>query len=113
MRRDSLATDQKIRFCRSRDGARIAYAVSGEGPALVKTANWLSHLEHDWESPIWRPLLVELGRHFTVIRYDQRGCGLSDRDVDEISPQACVADLEAVVAAAGVDRFALLGISQG
>ena len=102
-----------IRFCTSRDGVRIAYAVTGRGPPLLKTANWLSHLEHDWESPIWRPWWEEIGKHFTLVRYDQRGCGLSDRDVRDISLEAWVADLEAVADAVGFPRFMLFGLSQG
>ncbi|UCG76150.1 MAG: alpha/beta fold hydrolase [Gemmatimonadota bacterium] len=85
----------------------------GQGPPLVKAANWLSHLEHDQASPVWRHWLRELSRDHTLIRYDERGCGLSDWDVGEFSVDAWVRDLEAVVEAAGLDRFALLGISQG
>jgi pimeloyl-ACP methyl ester carboxylesterase len=98
-------TQQEIRFCRAADGVTLAWARSGRGPALVKAANWLSHLEYDWHSPVWRPLLERLGRHNTVIRYDERGCGLSDRDVDELGFDSWVRDLEAVVDAAGRDRF--------
>ena len=107
------AARQQIRFCTSHDGVRIAYASSGQGPPLVKVANWLSHLEFDWESPVWRPLLTELSRDRTLIRYDERGCGLSDWNVADLSFEAWVRDLETVVNAAGVDRFPLLGISQG
>lgn len=94
--------DQDILFCRTSSGLTLAWARSGEGPPLVKAANWLSHLEHDWTSPVWRPLLERLGRHHTVVRYDERGCGLSDRDVDDLSFEAWVEDLEAVVEAAKV-----------
>jgi len=104
---------QQIRFCSTRDGVRIAYATVGEGPPLIKTANWLNHLEFDWESPIWRHLFRGLARDRRLIRYDARGNGLSDWDVEEISFEAYVRDLESVVEAAGVKRFALLGISQG
>jgi pimeloyl-ACP methyl ester carboxylesterase/DNA-binding CsgD family transcriptional regulator len=79
----------------------------------VKAANWLSHLEHDWNSPVWRPLLERLGARHTVVRYDERGCGLSDREVEDLSFEAWVRDLEAVADAARLDRFPLLGISQG
>ena len=103
---------QQIRFCTSHDGTRIAYATSGRGPALIKVANWLSHLEFDWESPVWSPLLRALSRNRSLIRYDERGCGLSDWNA-ELSFEAWVRDLETVVGAAGVDRFPLLGISQG
>jgi pimeloyl-ACP methyl ester carboxylesterase/DNA-binding CsgD family transcriptional regulator len=103
---------QQIRFCASHDGARIAYATSGSGPPLVKAANWLSHLEFDGASPVWIHLLRELSRHNTLVRYDARGCGLSDWDAD-LSFEAWVRDLEAVAEASGSERFALLGISQG
>jgi pimeloyl-ACP methyl ester carboxylesterase/DNA-binding CsgD family transcriptional regulator len=104
-----------IAFCTASDGLRLAYGVHGRGPAIVKAANWMTHLEHDWHSPVWRHWLEGLGDHHTLIRYDERGCGLSDRDVDEgaFTLERWVSDLETVVDAAGADRFALLGISQG
>ena len=104
---------QEIRFSTTRDGTRLAYAISGAGPPLVKAANWLSHLAYDWESPVWRHWLAELSRRFRLVRYDERGCGLSDWDVGRFSFDDWVDDLEAVVDAAGLDRFPLLGISQG
>jgi len=104
---------QQIRFCTASDGVRIAYATVGQGPPLVKTANWLNHLEYDWDSPIWRQLFRRLGRDHQFIRYDARGNGLSDWDVEDISFDAFVRDLESVVDAAGLDRFPLLGISRG
>jgi pimeloyl-ACP methyl ester carboxylesterase/DNA-binding CsgD family transcriptional regulator len=103
--------EQLIRFCESADGVRIAYAQHGHGPPLVKGAHWLTHLEFDWRSPVWRHWLEELGRDHTVYRYDDRGCGLSDRDTEDFSLEARVGDLEAVVEASGLDRFALLGMS--
>jgi pimeloyl-ACP methyl ester carboxylesterase/DNA-binding CsgD family transcriptional regulator len=105
--------EQRVRFCRSADGVQVAFARHGHGPPLVRAATWLTHLEFDWKSPVWRHWLEELGRGHTVVRYDERGCGLSDRDVGSLSLDAWVGDLEAVVDAAGVERFALLGISQG
>ena len=105
--------NQQIRFCKSFDGTRIAYAVTGEGPPLVKAPHWLTHLEYEWESPIWKPWIESLSRAHTLLRMDERGCGLSDRDVADISFEAWVRDLEAVVDAAGLDRFALFGHSQG
>jgi pimeloyl-ACP methyl ester carboxylesterase len=105
--------EQEIRFCTARDGVRIAWASVGTGPPLVKAANWLNHLEFDWQSPIWRPWFAELSRDHRLIRYDQRGNGLSDWEVGDLSLEALVADLEAVVDAAALDRFVLLGISQG
>jgi pimeloyl-ACP methyl ester carboxylesterase/DNA-binding CsgD family transcriptional regulator len=104
---------EKIRFCASSDGTRIAYAVTGDGPPLVKAANWLTHIEFDANSPVWRHWIDESSRNHTLIRYDERGCGLSDWDVADMSFESWVADLEAVVDAAGLDRFPLLGISQG
>jgi predicted ATPase/serine/threonine protein kinase/DNA-binding SARP family transcriptional activator/alpha-beta hydrolase superfamily lysophospholipase len=105
--------EQNIGFCQSSDGARLAYATVGNGPPLVKAANWLSHLEYDWQSPIWRHWLIGLAQQHTLIRYDERGCGLSDWQVADISFEAWVRDLEAVVDAAGVERFPLIGISKG
>ena len=107
------ALQQEIRFCTSSDGVRIAYATVGKGPTLVKSANWLNHLEYDWESPVWRHLLHALARTGHLIRYDERGNGLSDRDVADISFDAFVRDLESVIEAAAPERFALLGVSQG
>jgi pimeloyl-ACP methyl ester carboxylesterase len=104
---------QEIRFCTAKDGVRIAYALAGSGPPLVKTANWLNHLEFDWESPIWRAVLEPLARRHRLLRYDARGNGLSDWDVPEFSVEVFVEDLETVVDAAGFERFSLFGISQG
>jgi pimeloyl-ACP methyl ester carboxylesterase/DNA-binding CsgD family transcriptional regulator len=104
---------QEVRFCTSADGTCIAYAVHGSGPPLVRVATWLTHLDFDWESPVWRHWLQALGERHTVVRYDERGCGLSDPDPGEPSLETWVADLEAVVDAVGLDRFALLGVSQG
>lgn len=104
---------QRIAFCRSADGTRIAYASSGAGYPLVKAGHWLTHLEHDWNSPIWRPFLERLDRSFQVIRYDQRGNGLSDWEISDFSLDRFVEDLEAAVDSTGVERFALYGSSQG
>lgn len=104
---------QRVRFATSADGVHIAYAVHGSGPPLVIAACWLSHLQFDWQSPVWRHFLVDLGKVATVIRYDERGFGLSDREVHDHSLASRLADLEAVVEHAGVDRFALMGMSQG
>jgi pimeloyl-ACP methyl ester carboxylesterase/DNA-binding winged helix-turn-helix (wHTH) protein len=105
--------EQEIRFCVSADGVCVAYATAGEGPPLVKAANWLTHLQAEWESPIWSHYLHELAKRHRLIRYDERGCGLSDWDVDDFSFDAWVDDLELVVDAAGIERFPLLGVSQG
>ena len=107
------ALEQRIGFCTSSGGVKIAYATHGTGPPLVKVANWLTHLEHDWHSPIWRHWLEGLAEGHTVVRYDERCCGLSDWDAERLDIEAWVDDLEAVVDAAGLERFALLGLSQG
>ncbi len=105
--------EQQIRYCRTPAGVRLAYATVGSGPPLVKAANWLSHLEYDWQSPVWQHWLEGLAQHHTLIRYDKRGCGLSDRAVDDFSLQAQVEDLETVVDALGLKQFPLLGLSGG
>jgi pimeloyl-ACP methyl ester carboxylesterase len=104
---------QEINYCRTRDGVRLAYAFAGAGPLLVKTGNWMNHLEYDWESPIWGHVFRDLSRTHTLIRYDARGNGMSDWEVDEISLDAWVSDLETVVDTLGLDRFPLFGVSQG
>jgi pimeloyl-ACP methyl ester carboxylesterase len=104
---------QSISFCRTSDGVNIAVATVGDGPILVKTANWLNHLEHDWQSPIWSPMLQRLAARFRLVRYDGRGNGLSDREVADISLAGFERDLEAVIDCLGLQRFALLGLSQG
>lgn len=104
---------QQIRFCKSFDGTRIAYATSGDGPALVRAPHWLTHVEYEAESPLWRPWIEGLAAGRTLVRTDARGCGLSDRDVREFTLQHYVNDLEAVIDAAALERFALFGHSQG
>jgi class 3 adenylate cyclase/pimeloyl-ACP methyl ester carboxylesterase len=105
--------EQEIQFCMTPDGVQLAYARMGSGPVLVKTGNWLTHIEFDFESPIWGQLYRELAAAHTLIRYDARGNGLSDREVVDVTFDTFVSDLEAVVDAAGLERFALFGISQG
>ncbi|MFC4309718.1 alpha/beta fold hydrolase [Steroidobacter flavus] len=104
---------QTIRFIKSADGTRLAVATSGQGPPLVKSANWLSHLEFDWQSPVWRHWFRFLSAGRQLIRFDPRGCGLSDWDVADLSHAAQVADLEALIEASDLETFPLLGISQG
>ncbi|MBN9672557.1 alpha/beta hydrolase [Roseibium aggregatum] len=104
---------QKIGFCEVADGTKIAYATIGSGPPLLKAANWLNHLEFDWASPIWGQSFATMARNRTFIRYDERGCGLSDWDVSDLSFDAFVEDLEAVADKLKLERFPLLGISQG
>ena len=105
--------NQQIGFCTTADKVRIGYATIGQGPTLVKAPNWLSHLEFEWQSPVWRHWWRDLSKSLQVVRFDQRGCGLSDWNVEDISFEAWVSDLEAVVDDLGLERFALLGISQG
>jgi len=107
------ALDQEIRFTRSADGTRLAYAVHGDGYPLVRAAHWLTNIGEDWQTPVWRPWFDALGARYRFHRYDSRGCGLSDRDATDASLDVLVADLEAVVDAAKLERFALLGTSQG
>jgi DNA-binding winged helix-turn-helix (wHTH) protein/pimeloyl-ACP methyl ester carboxylesterase len=104
---------QEIRYCMTSDGVRLAYATTGNGPPLVKASNWLTHLDFEWGSPIWRHWYTALSRHHRLVRYDERGNGMSQRDVPDVSFDTWVRDLETVVDAAGLDRFPLLGISRG
>lgn len=104
---------QDIRFCLTRDNVQLAYSTVGSGPPLVKTANWLNHLEFDFESPVWRHIIRSCSAEHTLVRYDERGNGLSDWGVDELSFERFVDDLETVVDALGLERFPLFGISQG
>ncbi|MDY7106189.1 MAG: alpha/beta fold hydrolase [Actinomycetota bacterium] len=105
--------EQRIRFCGTADGVRIALATSGTGPPLVKAANWMTHLDYDWESPVWRHWLHGLSQQHELIRYDERGCGLSDWYPDRFDFDAWVDDLAAIVDYLELERFPLLGISQG
>lgn len=104
---------QHVSFCKTADGVHLAVATTGEGLPVVKTANWLNHVEYDWRSPIWSPMFTRLAERFRLIRYDERGNGLSDWDVADISFEAFVRDLETVVDSLGLERFALFGVSQG
>src|SRR3954471_9383613 len=104
---------QQIRFCTSGDGVRIAYATFGDGAPLVWIGHWVRHLDFDWKSPIWRPWLSLLSKRHSVIRYDWRGCGLSDREAVEFSLQKHIEDLEAVVEAARLKDFVLVAEAGG
>ena len=110
---DSVPPTQRVIFCRSTDGVRIAAATAGSGPPLVKAANWLTHVRYDWESIVWAHWLLELSTDHQLVHYDERGCGLSDWDAADVSFERWVDDLETVVDELGLDRFPLLGISQG
>ena len=109
-----MAMQQTIRYLTTRDHVRLAWAASGTGPAMVKAANWLTHLEYDWESPVLRHWVQFLSRHFSLIRYDERGCGLTQRDVESVAIEHWIDDLEDVIDVARPGQpFALMGISQG
>ena len=104
----------ETRFCTAPDGVGLAYATDGDGPPLVKASNWMTHLDYERQSPVWRHWVRELSRGHTLVRYDERGCGLSDRQFDGTPTlDTFVGDLSAVVDAAGLERFALLGLSGG
>jgi DNA-binding winged helix-turn-helix (wHTH) protein/pimeloyl-ACP methyl ester carboxylesterase len=111
--RPNAGKKQKVTFCRTATGLNLAVASVGEGPPLIKTAHWLTHLEYDWQSPFHRPLYEFLSRNYRLVRYDARGTGISDRDVKDISFDGFVSDLETVVDALALERFSLLGMSQG
>jgi pimeloyl-ACP methyl ester carboxylesterase/DNA-binding CsgD family transcriptional regulator len=104
---------QRIRYLRADDGVQLAWADAGAGPVLVKAANWLMHLEYDWDSPVWRHWIQFFSTHFRFVRYDERGCGMTDWQGGDLSFDRWVADLEAVADAADARQFVLLGISQG
>ncbi|MEQ1956558.1 alpha/beta fold hydrolase [Mesorhizobium yinganensis] len=105
--------DREVRFCKARDGVRLAYAISGRGSPILRAAHWMSHLNYDWDSPIWRHWIKGLSENNTLVRYDERCNGLSEWNVADVSFHAMVSDLEHVADAAGLERFTLLGISQG
>ena len=106
--------NQQIQFCTTPDGARLAYAISGEGPPLVISASWFTHLENQWRSLTWRPWLEAFSREYSVVRYDSRGCGLSDRrKLENVTFETWVSDFECVANAAGFDRFSILGTCLG
>ncbi|HET9532248.1 MAG TPA: alpha/beta fold hydrolase [Blastocatellia bacterium] len=106
--------NQRIRYVRTEDGVQIAWAEAGTGPVLIKAANWMTHLEYEWESPVWRHWIHFFSDNFRFIRHDERGCGMTDWNVGDLSFERWVEDLEAVIAAADPQEpFALLGISQG
>ena len=105
---------QRIRYVRTTDGIQLAWAEAGIGPVMIKAANWLTHLEYEWESPVWRHWIRFFSDNFRYIRYDERGCGMTDRNVGDLSLERWVEDVEEVVAAADVrEPFSMLGISQG
>lgn len=110
---DEAPLAQRVQLCVGPDGVQIAYARVGRGPPILKAPNWLNHIEYEWRSPVWGPVLTALAKNHELVRFDQRGTGLSDWDVEDISESAMISDMETVVQAAGLKQFALLGISQG
>jgi len=104
---------QRIRYLRTTDGVQLAWADAGTGPVLVKAANWLTHLEYDWDSPAWRHWIQFFSAHFRLVRYDERGCGMTDWAIGDLSFERWVDDLEAVADASEARKFVLVGISQG
>jgi pimeloyl-ACP methyl ester carboxylesterase/DNA-binding CsgD family transcriptional regulator len=109
-----MSQHQRIRYLKTTDGVRLAWAEAGSGPVVVKATNWLTHLEYEWESPVWHHWMRFFSEHFRFVRYDERGCGMTDRNTADLSFDRQLADLEAVVDAAGCrEPFTLLGISQG
>jgi pimeloyl-ACP methyl ester carboxylesterase len=107
-----IAKRGDIRFCVTQGGYRLAYSRFGSGMPLLRTGNWLSHQELEWDDFIWGPYLRDLSREFEMITYDGRGTGLSDREVDEFSLETMVEDMEVVVDANRLDKFAILAFSQ-
>jgi pimeloyl-ACP methyl ester carboxylesterase/DNA-binding CsgD family transcriptional regulator len=105
---------QRIRYVRTEDGVQLAWAEAGTGPVLIKAANWLTHLEYEWKSPVWRHWIRFFSDRFRYIRYDERGCGMTDRNIGDLSLERWVGDIEDIVAAADLrEPFSMLGISQG
>src|ERR671913_1992223 len=110
---DSLRLRQRVRYATARDGTRLGWAESGDGAVVVKAANWLTHLEYEWESPVWQHWMQFFSAHFRFVRYDERGCGLSAGPTSPLSLDQWVADLGSVIDAARPDGpVTLLGISQ-
>jgi len=105
---------QRVRYLRTADGVQLAWAEVGAGPRMIKAANWLSHLEHELESPVWGHWIRFFSGHFRFLRWDERGCGMTDRDVEDLSLDRFLEDIDAVAVASGAgEPFALLGISSG
>ncbi|MGI9357631.1 MAG: alpha/beta fold hydrolase [Rhizobiaceae bacterium] len=109
----AIADTQSVRFCTSSDGAQLAWSNLGEGIPVLKAPNWFNHIEYEWRVPSWKGLLLELIDRFQFVRFDQRGNGLSEWDVDDISEDAMIADMKAVADAAGLEKFGLFALSQG
>lgn len=105
--------EQKIHFYKSADGVKIAYAVSGEGPPLIVSGTWLTHLENQWHSPVWRPFLEALSREYTLVRYDLRGCGLSHRHLEDVSFETWLQDFERLIEILDFAKFAVFGTCIG
>ena len=106
-------SQQQVTFCTTADHVHLAVAAMGEGPVLVKAPNWLNHVEYDLVSPAWAPTFIRLARNFRFVRYDARGSGLSDWDIEETTFENSVRDLEAVIDRLDLEKVSLLGLSQG
>src|SRR5262249_23086133 len=109
----SGAPDQDVQFFTTSDGVRIAYSVGGQGPVLVRTIHWLNHLDFEWKTPVRQQWLSEIMRHNKLVRYDQRGSGLSDWNVSDFSFERTVQDFEELVDSVGLEKFSILGGCQG
>jgi DNA-binding winged helix-turn-helix (wHTH) protein/alpha-beta hydrolase superfamily lysophospholipase len=108
-----LQSRQEIQFITTSDGVRLAYTIGGSGPPLVRAIDWLNHLDFEWKNPYRRHWFSQIMRHHTLLRYDQRGSGLSDWNVDDFSFERSLADFEELIATIGFDKFALVGSCQG
>ena len=107
------AHKQRVQFCNSADGTQIAYASVGEGFPILKAPSYLTHIEYEWANTFWGPFLSEMASNNRLVRFDQRGNGLSDWEIERITPDAMIEDMEAVVQASGLEKFILFGMSQG
>jgi pimeloyl-ACP methyl ester carboxylesterase/DNA-binding winged helix-turn-helix (wHTH) protein len=105
--------EPEVQFFTTSDGVRIAYSIGGQGPVLVRTIDWLNHLNFEWKSPYLRHWLSEIMRHNTLVRYDQRGSGLSDWEVNDFSFGRMARDFEELIEEIGLDRFSIFGGCQG
>jgi len=109
----TIANSQRVGFCSSSDGVQLAWSSLGKGTPLLKAPNWFNHIEYEWRVPAWKVMLEQLIERFEFVRFDQRGNGLSDWDVGDISFDAMIADMTAVANASALQKFGLFSLSQG